>query len=83
METSLEQTFETTNRLGERFLMRKLSNGVIETVKYLGKVEVNPSMCSECNHSKVLHTSKRKGGCFALKELHGYSAIICGCKHHD
>ena len=77
------QTFEMVNPKGEKFLMRKRSNGDIITLKYLGKNGEEPeisTMCNVCNHSLILHQSKKKGGCYALKELHGYSATICGCK---
>ena len=78
------QTFEMINPKGEKFLMAKHSNGVIETLEYLGKNGKAPetqTICDNCNHSLILHQSKKKGGCFALKELHGYSATICGCKN--
>jgi hypothetical protein len=74
-----KRTFEITNRLGEKFLMREKSNGVIETVEFLGTNDQESTICRQCNHSKVLHQSKRKGGCFALLEIHGYSVTICGC----
>ena len=78
----MNQIFEMTNKMGEKFLMKKHSNGIIETLKYLGKngqEPKEPTICTNCNHSLVLHQSKRRGGCYALQQLLGYSATICGC----
>lgn len=74
------KTWNFTNPKGEKFLMKKLSNGDIdmeylETVKKLEDYE----SCSDCGHIGLLH-GQRNGKCCGVKGLDGYSADVCICK---